>query len=125
MAKTIYNPSSLITEGDVESKFVQELFKNELGYGEYGWGYEELVNWESKADYLAVEAVRDNYKMDMLDKALKLRFPNIEITYANEDSRGYIDHQSYGEIWNELDSVEDVYNVIFGSSIVVIDNDNG
>ena len=86
MAKTIYNPSSLITEGDVESKFVQELFKNELGYGEYGWGYEELVNWESKADYLAVEAVRDNYK------------------------KGY---------------VEDVYNVIFGSSIVVIDNDNG
>ena len=118
--------SHSLTIGDNACKLVDDTeIEIELGYGEYGWGYEELINWESKADYLAVEAVRDNYKMDMLDKALKLRFPNIEITYANEDSRGYIDHQSYGEIWNELDSVEDVYNVIFGSSIVVIDNDNG
>ena len=62
--------------------------------------------------------------MDILDEAIKLRFPNIEITYADEDNRGYIDHQSYGEIWEELDTVEDVYNVIFGNSYITIDNDN-
>ena len=118
--------SHSLTIGDNACKLVDDSeIEVHLGYGEYGWGYEELVNWENKADYLAIEAIRDGgYKMDILDEAIKLRFPNIEITYADEGNRGYIDHQSYGEIWEELDTVEDVYNVIFGNSYIIIDNDN-
>jgi hypothetical protein len=32
MAKITYNPNNYITEGDVESKFISELFTKELGY---------------------------------------------------------------------------------------------
>lgn len=91
-----------------------------LGFGEYGWVYEELVTWQDKADYLGVEARDDKDKNKMLTNVLKKRFPSIEIEYYDN---GYIDHQSYGNIWNEINNENELDLIIFGDSIIVIDSD--
>lgn len=92
-----------------------------LGVGEYGWGYDELNVWLEKADYLAIEAVKDINKLKMLEKAIKRRYPNVTIKY---ESTGYIDHQSEGVIWSNFKNVADVYDAIFGDSYIIIANDN-
>lgn len=92
-----------------------------LGAGEYGWGYEELNTPLEKMDYLAIETESSEYKKQLLLEAIARVYPNANITF---DYSGYIDHQSYGEIWNDLASVDDVYKCIFGNSIIIIDNDN-
>ena len=112
---------SLSLGGNAKKEVSEEKISIIVGSGEYGWGFEKLKHWISKADYLGVEAYEDENKKELLERALKMAYPNITIGYSDE---GYIDHQSYGEIWSELTSVKDVYNVIFGNSVVIIDNDN-
>ena len=109
-----------------------------LGIGEYGWGPENLTTWLEKADYLAVEAINreDEDKKGKLLEALSLAFPNATFEFAllepenDEDIdetktySGYIDHQSVGTVWSDLKTVEEVFRVVFGNSIIVVDNDN-
>lgn len=104
-----------------------------LGVGEYGWGEETLEYWTEKADYLSIETQHNPEKKDILEEAIKIKYPEIEIQY---DYCGYIDHQSAGELWVELgfrsnlsDSdrerlIEKVYELIFGTGVIDIDNDN-
>jgi len=93
-----------------------------LGKGEYGWGYEELTTWLEKADYLSIETEHNETKRDVLESAIKRYFPNITIEY---EYTVYIDHQSYGELWDEIGyDVDEACKVIFGNSTIEIDNDN-
>jgi hypothetical protein len=112
---------SLSLGGNAIKEVSEEKISIVLGDGEYGWGFCKLKNWMDKADYLGIEAYYDEGKKEILESALKMAYPNITTAYSCE---GYIDHQSSGEIWGELNSVEDVYNVIFGDSVIIIDNDN-
>ena len=111
-----------------------------LGIGEYGWGPEHLTTWLEKADYLAVDAINreDEIKKGLLLEALSLAFPNAVFEFAllependedeDEDETktysGYIDHQSIGTVWSDLETVEEVFRVVFGDSIIVVDNDD-
>ena len=109
-----------------------------LGIGEYGWGPENLTTWLEKADYLAVDVINreDEIKKGMLLEALSLAFPNATFEFAllepenDEDIdetktySGYIDHESVGTVWSDLETVEEVFRVVFGNSIIVVDNDN-
>ena len=109
-----------------------------LGIGEYGWGPENLTTWLEKADYLAVEAINreDEDKKGKLLEALSLAFPNATFEFAllependkdideTKTYSGYIDHQSVGTVWSDLKTVEEVFRVVFGNSIIVVDNDN-
>ena len=109
-----------------------------LGIGEYEWGPENLTTWLEKADYLAVDAINreDEIKKGLLLEALSLAFPNAVFEFAllepenDEDAdetktySGYIDHASVGTVWSDLKTVEEVFRVVFGNSIIVVDNDN-
>lgn len=138
--KGIFETNSSSSHSFVKAKNVErtvdEAKKEEiyLGVGNYGWGYEELTSWLGKADYLAVEASKDELKKNKLLKTLNLKYPNCTFKImgdgvADYEERsklncGYIDHQSRGEIWEELNSIEDVYSLIFGDAKIIIDNDN-
>ena len=110
-----FDNSAVATEVDNETKRIV------LGTGEYGWGYEELTEPLEKMDYLAIETEHSETKKQMLLDAITKVYPyaNIDFYYS-----GYIDHQSSGEIWSELATVDDVYKCIFGNSTIEIDNDN-
>ena len=106
-----------------------------LGTGEYGWGPEHLTTWLEKADYLAVDAINreDDKDKGKLLEVLHLAFPNSKFCFAKnevdeEDEEsvvsGYIDHESVGIIWSDLETVEDVFSVVFGNAVIEIDNDN-
>ena len=109
-----------------------------LGIGEYGWGPEHLTTWLEKADYLAVDAINreDEIKKGLLLEVLYLAFPNAVFEFAllependeDEDETktysGYIDHESVGTVWSDLETVEEVFRVVFGDSIIVVDNDD-
>lgn len=109
-----------------------------LGIGEYGWGPENLTTWLEKADYLAVDSINreDDEDKGKLLEVLYLAFPNAVFEFAllependeDEDETktysGYIDHQSIGTVWSDLETVEEVFRVVFGDSIIVVDNDN-
>ena len=105
-----------------------------LGTGQYGWGYEELTTWLEKADYLAIEANEEEEKRNKLLKILNLKYPNCEFIILgalSDDEKereeldcGYIDHQSYGEIWEKLTDMDSIYELIFGTGKIIIDNDN-
>ena len=98
-----------------------------LGSGSYGWGYEKLTTWMEKADYLAIEAIEDEAKKEMLFGALLIAYPKYLFKFDEDDdgeASGYIDHQSYEEVWSELNSTEEVFAFLFGSSDIKIDNDN-
>ena len=110
-----FDNSAVTTEINNEEKRIV------LGTGEYGWGYEELTEPLEKMDYLAIETEHSEIKKHLLEAAIEEVYPNAVIDF---DYSGYIDHQSYGEIWNELDTVDDVYKCIFGKSVINIDNDN-
>ena len=120
----------------LDEKKTEEII---LGIGEYGWGPEHLTTWLEKADYLAVDAINgeDEIKKGLLLEALSLAFPNAVFEFAllependedeDEDETktysGYIDHQSIGTVWSDLETVEEVFRVVFGDSIIVVDND--
>jgi len=111
---TLSNQSSVID--DVDNDYGNKIV---LGDGEYGWSGDNVDHWMSKADYLAIEADVD--EKTMLVDALTKKFPNIEIEFSED---GYIDHQSSGEGWYELNTVDDVFNFLFGDGYIEIDNDN-
>ena len=131
---------SLSIGSDKKMEVLDEEKKEEivLGTGEYGWGPENLTTWLEKADYLAVDAINreDEKEKGLLLEALSLAFPNATFEFAlldqDEDDEedetktysGYLDHESVGTIWSELDTVEKVFKVLFGNSIIVVDNDN-
>lgn len=113
-----------------------------VGAGEHSWGPYTLTTWLEKADYLGIECRYDNdwktglppekelyagqiSRRELLETALRRKFPNIEVVY---DGSGYIDHQSYGEVWGDIfnaaEPEEMIYEVIFGQSVINIDHDN-
>ena len=108
----------------------EEIF---LCQGGYYWGPEELNTWLEKADYLSIEARDFLLKEKMLFNVLNKKFPNMTFKLdRKKDKWGYvngnIDHQSIGEIWDEIlnsnDPEKTLYDVIFGDSVIIIDNDN-
>jgi len=111
--------------GELKEKVKNKLCYDDIltvGSGEYAWGYEQLTHWTQKADYLGVEA-RDNGKQKIFETALRqVLGQDLEIVYSDD---GYIDHQSIGRVWSYIETVYDVINVVFGESIIEIDNDNG
>lgn len=92
-----------------------------LGTGEYGWGYETLSSPLEKMDYLSIETENSEDKKELLLEAIARVYPNVTIEF---NYTGYIDHQSYGEIWEGLKSVDDLVDVIWGNAEIIIDNDN-
>jgi len=120
------NSSSMHSLSFNNSKFNtyvnEELNELDLGIGEYGWGYQELKEPLEKMDYLAIEAFDEGDKKRRLLEAIHRLYPHITINFHDD---GYIDHQSMDKIWSELDTVDDIYKVIFGKSKIIIDNDNG
>ncbi len=113
--------SLTIGSSNIEKTVDLNQFEVELGSGKYGWGYEELTSWMEKADYFGVEARDSDTKRNMLETVLKMGFPNIAIEYSQS---GYIDHQSRGDIWNKIESVDGLHDVIFGDSVIIISSDN-
>ena len=91
--------------------------------GEYGWGYDDLTTPFEKMEYIAQEIIITN------NTKLKEWFESIledcncgEIIYNNAD--GYIDHQSCGTVNRDVSSKEELFDLIFGSGRIIIDNDN-
>lgn len=104
----------------------QDLSEDEIELvgGEYGWGYDKLRGWYEKANYLAVECFQDERKREMLTVALRMRFSDANVIFTDNENY-YIDHQSSGEIWSEISSISDCYNILFNDSVYIeIDNDN-
>ena len=134
MFETNSSSTHTLTMGKSPKHKIDESYTNtiKLGLGEYGWGIERLTTWYEKADYLSIVAIKDERKKEMLEEALFKKFPNCKIKYETEYDKyeggnvaiGYIDHQSSGEIWNDIGSINDLYDVIFGDSVINIDNDN-
>lgn len=115
-----------------EIKAIQED-ENEyiLGTGEYGWGPETLTGWLEKADYFAIEAINNEKKEELLINVLLEVYPNATfrlIEELDEEDYGYIDHQSIGDLWDEVLTSENpakkLKEIIFGASTIEIDNDN-
>lgn len=99
----------------------EKEFAITLGDGEYGWGGDDLTTWIEKSDYLAVDLEKGDKEKHMLTEAIKMKYPNVALEFSDQ---GYIDHQSSGDCWGYLESVNDVFNFLFGDGIVEIDNDN-
>lgn len=123
--------SLVFVEVENEIKAIQED-ENEyiLGTGEYGWGPETLTGWLEKADYFAVEAINNEKKEELLINVLLEVYPNATfrlIEELDEEDYGYIDHQSIGDLWDEVLASENpakkLKEIIFGASTIEIDND--
>lgn len=124
--------SLVFIEIENEIKTIQED-ENEyiLGTGEYGWGPETLTEWLEKADYFAIEALNDEMKEELLINVLLEVYPNAIFKLIDKESDedcGYIDHQSRGEVWDEVLASENpakkLKEIIFGDSIIEVDNDD-
>jgi hypothetical protein len=98
----------------------------ELGYGEYGWGYEKYSDAQSKADYCAIDFRGDEKATADLIKLIKQQTGAQKVIIAGDDG-GSIDHQSIGtamDIYKEQ-GVKGIKNFIFNpDSRLIIDNDN-
>lgn len=124
---------SLVFVGvESEIKAIQEN-ENEyiLGTGEYGSGPETLTRWLEKADYFAVEAIKNEKKEELLINVLLEVYPNATFRLLEEGDDGgygYIDHQSIGDLWRVVLASENpakkLKEIIFGTSTIEIDNDN-
>lgn len=98
-----------------------------LGVGEYGWGVDHFHDTFTKLDYLAVEIEdEDDDTWKFLMNVVKKYYPNITFTLAEKRTKGYIDHQSYGIVWDEIGYDEQtLINYLFNSkSELKISNDN-
>jgi len=95
-----------------------------LGVGEYGWGPEMLKVWLEKADYLALNSTEED--RILLTNTINSKFPNVEVSYKTV---GYIDHESVYVVWNRVNESPNkesfLFDLLFGSAIIYIDNDNG
>lgn len=96
---------------------------------EFGWGYDEFNDAETKANYAALDFYYcgEEDRLNMLKEVIEdyTGYP-VEID-INLDSNYlvYIDHQSIGTACYELYTKEDIKNFIFNkNSILYIDNDN-
>lgn len=96
-----------------------------LNGGEFGWGYEEITDALTKANYCAVDFKENDNLLEKLSSVIK------DFTRANEViidlswTSSYIDHQSDGTVRYEYLSDEDLKYFIFNKkSILIIDNDN-
>jgi len=92
-----------------------------LGDGEYGWDWTDYDSWLDKADYITIDAREDQEKLDLIEKVIKLVYPNATIKFRDS---GYIDHDSRGTFWNSYKTTEDVKIFIFGNGGFSTGNDN-
>ena len=122
--------SLVFIEVKKEIKAIQENNKEYiLGTGEYGWGPETLTEWLEKADYFAIEAINDEKKEELLVNVLLEVYPNaIFRLLEDDDDCGHIDHQSLGDLWDEVLASENpakkLKEIIFGDSKIEVDNDD-
>jgi hypothetical protein len=135
--------SLIINQNDKKITIKKDLSNQTivLGQGEYGWGYQELTTWLEKADYLSIEAYYNDQLKYYLEEAIKIDFPNINITYKTELNHlnqlivtGYIDHQSTNQIWDNLlkhckkvdnnKIIKFINKILFNDSHIIITNDN-
>jgi hypothetical protein len=117
------NSSSVhtLTVSDVESTHDAIPDTIYLGVNTYGWGYYELTTPLEKLDYLAIETQDNEIKRHLLDEAIAEMFPNVTVVYQYD---GYIDHQSYNNIWENISCVEDIKNIVLKDYVITITNDN-
>lgn len=98
-----------------------------LGIGEYGWGFEEYNDALTKLDYLAVEIdAEEDDRWPLLINTMAKYYPNCTFELADYKRKGYVDHQSYGDVWSEIGRDEKtLIDYLFNkNSILIIDNDN-
>lgn len=106
----------------------------EIHTGEFGWGYEEISDPETKASYLLtwIETVCSEEKMEgyreRLQDACEIVTGVRPELIAERDSwafiKGYIDHQS-AYVAAEIFHDNKIKEFIFApNSILIIDNDN-
>lgn len=143
----VFETNSSSQHSLVISKVREEPTKKQLNgyFGEYGWGYEELTTQEEKLSYIltrmAMSIVEDNSDIRELDKLLKSpifkKFDELvqimtgfginmdECLLSNRyygGRFGYIDHQSV-DVLDEY-TLEELVDIIFSESKIIIDNDN-
>jgi uncharacterized protein YdeI (BOF family) len=92
-----------------------------VGIGEYSWEEETYYDTLTKLDYVAIEG-QEGKRREMLDGVLEKHYPNVEFIFHDS---GYIDLESYDNVWCGIESVQDLENFLFsGESEVTTDNDN-
>lgn len=141
---SVFETNSSSLHSLVISKVIVPPIQESLyGYfGEYGWGYEELVSQEQKLSYIlthtAMSLIKSNNIPNELNKFLKspifqklnelIRIKTGRDIYMGDclmsayNKFGYIDHQSVGILDNY--TLEDLVDIIFSESKIIIDNDN-
>ena len=101
--------------------------------GEFGCGYEEYYDSETKANYCAVDMFNDESKIEMLKKVICDHTGAKEVVldfdphecYSNSHNWSYVDHQSQGTSSDAFENESTLKNFIFGrGSYLIIDNDN-
>lgn len=151
--ESIENPVEKVAEilKEYVDNYYSENYKIVFG-GEYGWGYEELDSIKSILDYLFTYLYKSNkiyipeneYDFESYDenfsesKDVFVIFMNKvkeELEYEYEGIKfviepgSYIDHQSVSNLnlfeYNNYENTEEnLVKLLFGKSIICIDNDN-
>jgi len=93
---------------------------------EFGWGYEQLKKWKSKAEYCATYAFLYGREKDVtLLKQVIEDYTNKKVVFNVDKEDHYIDHQSIDSAEEAFAEYASLKNLIFGKeSYITIDNDN-
>lgn len=97
---------------------------------EFGWGYEEYNDPETKLAYLLQYFTeKGSPLLEVTEDVVKEHTGASKVVLGESDSKwwpnGYIDHQSMDCLDGEIVTRNDIRNFVFDShSVLVIDNDN-
>ncbi len=96
-----------------------------IDQGEFGWGYEELTDAGSKAAYLWTFAKGGTDSQRKMLKEAILEHTGADEVQFDEDSEGYIDHQSSDVAEPVFESKQRIIDFIFNpKSVLILDTDN-
>lgn len=97
---------------------------------EFGWGYEEYTDPETKLAYLLqYYTLKGSDFIETVKEVVIEHTGASDVVLGQQDDEwwpdGYIDHQSTDCLDGEIETTEDIRNFVFNpSSVLVIDNDN-
>jgi len=116
--------SLCIATGDLTIPNVTSLL---LRKGEFGWERDEHSDFGTKLRYsytLSKGSVSDHY-LEMLKEVLHEYIPTLETIEEDEESWGYVDHQSFDLIDEVFESKQSLASFLFcGGSSIETGNDN-
>lgn len=93
------------------------------GIFQFGWGYEELYDFEEKMAYYYLSNQNDEDAIDKLIEVVREETGADDVIFYIDEDISYIDHQSYDTAHNM--TYEDIKNFIFNpNSYIILDNDN-